>query len=55
MIGKEQSALIAGVLGLHSTILVFCKGDRPVNRVLREHAPQDLKAYHVLQEEKSYE
>ncbi len=54
MIGKEQSALIARVLRLHNTILVFGKGDRPVHRVLGEHAPQDVEAYHILQEEVYY-
>jgi hypothetical protein len=51
MIGKEKSALIARVLSLHSTILVLGEGDRPIDRVLGEHAPQDFKGYHVLQEE----
>ena len=51
MIGKEKSALISRVLSLHSTILVLGEGDRPIHRVLGEHAPQDLEGYHILQEE----
>ena len=43
VIGKEESALIAGVLRLlHSIIRVLGEGDRPVDRVLGEHAPQDV-------------
>ena len=43
MIGKEESALIAGVLRLLNSIIgVLGEGDRPVDRVFGEHAPQDV-------------
>ena len=52
VIGKEESALIARVLRLlHSIIGVLGEGDRPVDRVLGEHASQDVEADHILREE----